>query len=360
MNGGPDRRVKMKQFPVRVFVTAFIVFAIFTTVQMKVIGHYIDTENLPVSLIVTIVVLWLVAALGFTLLTNYQIEKLYEEPIETFAQTASRVANGDFTVSLTPRHPEERADYLDVVFEDFNTMVRELASIETLKTDFFSNVSHEFRTPLAAIQNYAELLERRDLPEEKRLEYAAAVRQSAGRLSSLIGDLLKLNKLEKQEIRPAPVSYDLCAQLSECALAYEDQWENKQIEFDADLEDRRMVSADESLMALVWNNLIGNAIKFTPAGGSVRLCERTEPGSAVVTVSDTGCGMDRETMAHIFDKFYQGDTSHSTQGNGLGLALVRRVLEISGGSISVDSTPGEGSVFIVRIPTGSALTERKQ
>ena len=200
------------------------------------------------------------------------------------------------------------------------------------------------------IQNNAELLQQPRLSPAQRQDCLAAILQSTRRLSSLITNMLKLNKLEKQVIQPLPQSYDVCAQLCECALQFEDQWEKKQIDFAADLEDRCTLTADTGLLELVWTNLLSNAVKFTPAGGRMRLVERSDRDSLTVTVSDTGCGMDRATQERIFDKFYQGDTSHATEGNGLGLALVRRILELSDGTVTVQSTPGQGSTFTVRLP----------
>ena len=243
-----------------------------------------------------------------------------------------------------------KLDYLDAMILDFNKMVEELGSIEVLKTDFFSNVFHEIKTPLAVIHNNAQLLQRANLEESQRKECADAILHATRRLSNLITNMLKLNKLEKQAIQPAPQSFDLCAQLSECALQFENTWEQKDIEFIAELEDRALIRGDEELLALVWTNVLSNAIKFTPAGGTVTLTQRTEPDAVTVEVADTGCGMEAETMRHIFDKFYQGDTSHSTEGNGLGLALVRRILELSDGTITVQSTVGKGSAFTVRLP----------
>ena len=219
-----------------------------------------------------------------------------------------------------------------------------------LTTYFFSIFFHDINTPLAVIHNNAQLLQRANLEESQRKECADAILHATRRLSNLITNMLKLNKLEKQAIQPAPQSFDLCAQLSECALQFENTWEQKDIEFIAELEDRALIRGDEELLALVWTNLLSNAIKFTPAGGTVTLTQRTEPDAVTVEVADTGCGMEAETMRHIFDKFYQGDTSHSTEGNGLGLALVRRILELSDGTITVQSTVGKGSVFTVRLP----------
>ena len=160
---------------------------------------------------------------------------------------------------------------------------------------------------------------------------------------------MKLNKLEKQAISPEPKRYDVCSQLCECALQFENVWEEKDIEFEADLEDRAYIEADEELMAIVWTNLLSNAVKFTPNGGKITLTEKSDDERVIVSVTDSGCGMNKQTMKHIFDKFYQGDTSHSTEGNGLGIALVKRILQLSDGSIEVKSDVGHGTIFTVRL-----------
>lgn len=345
-----DKRVKSKLFPLSIFVSAFLFFGAFTTLEMKLVGNYIDHTNLPISIVIAVVISWLVFAVGFTLFTRWQIKRLYQRPIESFAESARRVANGDFSVYVPPRHTEDKMDYLDVVFMDFNKMVEELGSIETLKTDFFSNVSHEFKTPLAVIQTYSQMLTQEGITEEQRLDYATAILDSTRRLSALITNLLKLNKLEKQTIQPKPEPYDLCRQLCDSALGFEAAWDKKGIEFVADIEDAVTIVADENLMEVVWNNLLSNAIKFAEPSGTVTLCQTSTSDRVIVSISDTGCGMSEETMKHIFDKFYQGDTSHATEGNGLGLSLTLRILQLSGFSVTADSKIGEGSVFTVTIP----------
>ena len=219
-----------------------------------------------------------------------------------------------------------------------------------MKNDFIANVSHEIRTPLTVMNSYASALARGGLSEAEQREYAATIAAASESLSTMVSNILRLNKLENQEIMPNAAPYDLTRQLCDCALTHEARWETKNIDFDAQLEERVMVLADEAMMEIVFNNLISNAIKFTEAGGRILLRQAKDGDQVVVTVADTGCGMDEATLGRIFDKFYQGDTSHSKEGNGLGLALVRRVLEISGGSISVTSAPGEGSEFTVRLP----------
>ena len=220
---------------------------------------------------------------------------------------------------------------------------------EQMRREFTSNVSHELKTPLAAIRNYGTLLQQPDLPDEKRLEYAKAITDSSRRLADMMTNILKLNRLENQQIFPQSAEFDLGEQLCECLLQFEDVWEQQNIAIETDICDDVRVSADAELLSLVWNNLFSNAFKFTPPGGTVSVKLSATQTHATVTVSDTGCGMSPETGAHIFEKFYQGDTSRATQGNGLGLALVKRVVDITQGEISVQSALGVGSSFTVKI-----------
>ena len=294
---------------------------------------------------------WTAVAVGLTLFTRGQIQRVYEEPMYKLADATKKVAEGDFSVYIAPLHTIEKMDYLDKMIVDFNKMVEELGSIETLKTDFISNVSHEMKTPLAMIQNNAELLRSEELTK-KQQEYADVIFWSSGRLADLISNILKLNKLENQSMAPVRETYDLCGQLANCAVIFEPAWEKRGLDFEADLEDYAEISADPALMELVWNNLLSNAVKFTEPGGKIILTERSEGETIRVSVQDTGCGMTEETKKHIFEKFYQGDTSHSMAGNGLGLALVLRVLQLADFRIEVESEPGKGSIFTVIIPKG--------
>ena len=322
---------------------------------------WINEADIPLLLQIMIPMFyWALVAGGVTFYTRRQMKKAYEIPMQMLAKATSRVAHGDFSVFVPTINTPDKWDYLDIMIMDFNKMVEELGSMETLKTDFFSNVSHEFKTPLAVIYNHAQLLGREDISEEERREYAQNILRATRRLSDLIMNMLKLNKLEKQTIRPVPEKYDLCRQLCDCALQFEDVWEDKKIEFEADIEDKILIEADAGLLELVWTNLLSNAVKFTPTGGTVTLTQISDEDSVTVSVADTGCGMDDETVKHIFDKFFQGDTSHSTEGNGLGLSLVKRILQLSEGSITVESIVGKGSVFTVRLPlsqTGNDIYE---
>lgn len=276
---------------------------------------------------------------------NYMIER----PVRQITRAAEQIMQGDFSVRIPAFHSVDSMNGFDVVADYFNRMAQELSGIETLRTDFIANVSHELKTPLAVIQNYGTLLQDPDLPLERRLEYAKAITEATRRLAALITNILKLNKLESQQIYPQTKPYDLGEQLCENLLVFEHSWEEKALEVEADMEENVMIESDPELLSLVWNNLFSNAVKFTPPRGKIRVSLRAEGELAVVQVTDTGCGISREVGAHMFEKFYQGDTAHAAQGNGLGLALVKRVMDITGGEISVSSQVGAGSTFAVKL-----------
>ena len=269
-------------------------------------------------------------------------------PIKKIIQAAEKMSKGDFSVRVPEVKGMLGEDMFNQIGDCFNKMAEELSHVETLRTDFVANVSHELKTPLAVMQNYGTMLQAPDLPDEKREEYAKAITGACRRLANLITNILKLNKLENQQIYPVVKEYDLNEQICECLLQFEDRWEEKDLNIETDLEDGVMLHSDAELLSHVWNNLFSNAIKFTEPGGTVSVSLKSTEHHVIVKVSDTGRGMSPEVGAHIFDKFYQGDTSHSTQGNGLGLALVKRVVDIMHGEISVESAIGKGSTFTVK------------
>ncbi len=271
-----------------------------------------------------------------------------ERPVKEIVAAAEQLAKGDYSVRVPVIHSINRADGLAEISDCFNKMAQELSGVETLQTDFIANVSHELKTPLSVMQNYGTLLQQPDLSEGERIQYAKGICEACRRLANLITNILKLNKLENQQIFPAMQRYNLTDQLAQCLLAYENVWESKQIAIETDLAEDVTITADPELLTLVWNNLLSNAFKFTAAGGTVGLALTVADGCAVVSISDTGCGISPEVGKHIFEKFYQGDTSHAAQGNGLGLALVRRVVSILGGDIAVSSEVGKGSTFTVK------------
>ena len=289
----------------------------------------------------------LLLSLLFTVGDEIRRKLTVERPVKRITQAAEKIMQGDLSVRIQPEHKD--AEQFDEIIDCINRMTAELSSLETLRTDFIANVSHELKTPLAVMQNYGTLLQQPDLDDETRIEYAKAVSDSARRLASMMTNILKLNRLENQEIYPNTTQYDLSEQLCGCLLQFENVWEKEGIEIDTDIADDVTVKADAELLSLVWNNLFSNAFKFTEPGGSVRVSLTTTEHHAIVKVKDTGCGMTPEVGTHIFEKFYQGDTSHATQGNGLGLALVKRVIDIMQGEIGVESAVGKGTTFTVKI-----------
>ena len=344
-----EQKIRDSRFPPSLFLVYLGVLLAMSGIHIGLVVGMNQLEWNDLIQTAVPILYWSAVAVALTFFTRKQIQRVYEEPMHRLAEATEKVASGDFSVYISPLHTSDRLDYLDVMIMDFNKMVEELGSIETLKTDFFSNVSHEIKTPLAVIQNNAELLRMEELTDTQR-EYADTIYQSSRRLADLISNILKLNKLEKQTITPDIQVYDVCAQLAECALGHEQAWEQKELEFDADMEDKAEIAADPALMELVWNNLLSNAVKFTEPRGSILLTENSDADHVYVSVQDNGCGMSEDTQKHIFEKFYQGDTSHAMAGNGLGLALALRVLQLNGFQIKVESAPGKGSTFTVIMP----------
>lgn len=285
----------------------------------------------------------------FTVLDTIRRKMTIDIPLKKIEKAAEKITQGDFTVRLKPMTGFLSDDTFTKIIGFFNKMVTELQSVETLRTDFIANVSHEMKTPLAVMQNYGFLLKSPSLSDDKRIEYANGVTDEAKRMAEMITNILKLNRLENQQIYPNVTEYDLGEQLCENLLQYENIWENSDIEIDTDIAENVTIKADNELLALVWNNLFSNAFKFTPPEGKVTVSLRADNEFATVIVSDTGCGMTSDVGEHIFEKFYQGDTSHSSQGNGLGLALVKKIIDILHGEITVESTVGLGTTFKVKI-----------
>lgn len=304
-------------------------------------------ENVATAAKVTF---WNVILITFLFkLADYIRRKIMvERPTKIITEATEKIMSGDFSVRIKSMQSSGMEGFNQIA-EAVNQMAEELGSVETLRTDFIANVSHEMKTPLAVMQNYGTLLQATELSNEKRIEYAKGVTDASRRLAEMMTNILKLNRLENQQIFPEITEFDLGEQLCECLLQFENVWEKKNIEIDTDIAEDIKIEADAELLSLVWNNLFSNAFKFTGEGGTVSVSLTATEHHAIIKVKDTGCGMTAEVGAHIFEKFYQGDTSHSAQGNGLGLALVKRVIDIMQGEIDVESTVGIGTTFTVKI-----------
>ena len=340
-----DKRINASLISFRVYLTTFAVISLLIVGQTFIIIGYLG-QTLP--LIGTLGYYLLGTSLIFTLLFGVFKRYVYGKPIRRIAEAARQITEGDFSVRVESLRKDGKKDEIEVLIEDFNKMAEELNSVETLKSDFIANVSHEIKSPLSVIQSYTMALKDRDLTPEKREDYADTVIEATKKLSFMVANMLKLNKLENQEIYVVRNRYQLGEQLRRCALFHMESWQAKNIDFHIDVEDI-IVNYDESLLEIVWNNLISNAVKFTEPGGNIKLSSVLDEEYIYVTIKDTGCGISAGEIERVFDKFYQGDASHSTQGNGLGLALVKKVLQIAEGEINIESSPNNGSTFTVKL-----------
>ncbi len=335
-------------------LTKYLTFVIFTMITMSLLLATVFTLGLaylrllpkvgasPFGFLFGILGISIAIASFFAYYINDHILR----PIRTLSDASKTVATGNFNVRIDVRTDIEE---LNATFDNFNNMVTELNSIETLRNDFVANVSHEFKTPLSAIEGYTMLLQDEGLSESERNEYISKITDNTRRLSSLTGDILLISKLDNQTFSSQKQRFRLDEQIREAILTHEIEWTDKEIELDIDLPEINY-TGEESLLLQVWVNLIGNAVKFTPNGGYITVKMIEFQDSISITVSDNGIGMDEDTSKHIFEKFYQGDTSHKGEGNGLGLALCKKIISRTGGSISADSTLGKGSTFTVKLP----------
>ncbi|MCR4676000.1 MAG: HAMP domain-containing histidine kinase [Sphaerochaetaceae bacterium] len=280
--------------------------------------------------------------------------RLYYEskPIKRILTGVQAISNGDFSYRIKPYGDLSRSRMYNPLIDGINRMAEELSNTEMLRTDFISNVSHELKTPLSTISAYCEILQDPSLSAEERTARIQTIMKSVRNLSALITNILRLNRIEHQQINNRRERFNLSSQLVECVLSYEPKWEEKDLQIDADIDEDVFVSGDKELLEIVWNNLISNAVKFTDRGGKLGVSLKKDGSKVCAAVSDSGCGMSEQTGRHIFDKFYQGDTSHATEGNGLGLSMVKKIVDLHRGTVEVESEIGKGSTFRVYLDTG--------
>jgi signal transduction histidine kinase len=266
-------------------------------------------------------------------------------PIRTIIDAINELAKGNFDTRISLDYPFE----LKYLSESFNSLANELEHTTLLRNDFVNNFSHEFKTPIVSIKGFAKLLKDDSLPEEKKQEYLDIIIHEADRLATLSTKVLDLSKIEGQTSLHHIDTYNLSEQIRLSFLLLENKWSSKNIDFSIDL-DEIQISANEEMMQQVFVNLLDNAIKFTPEGGFITLSLTTENDRILFRVKDTGIGMDEETLSHIFHKFYQSDSSHQQEGNGLGLALVKQIIDLHHGTIEVKSKPQKGTTVTVSLP----------
>lgn len=343
-----DPRVNIGYANIRNYVALYLGIALLCGVHTAIILLQETNAEMPVTArVITQMTFINLISIGMIVLFEQFHRRYYSRPMHLLQHAAKKVADGDFSVRIPPQRANGKKDEFEVIYEDFNAMVSELASVELLKRDFVSNVSHELKSPLAVIQTYATTLQSEELTDEERREYAEKIVGASRRLSVLVSNILQMSRLENQKVSPKKKPFNLSEQICRCALTFEPVWSEKNIAMDFDLDQNIILSTDEEMLDIVWNNLLSNALKFTAPGGAVFVRAHMQDGRVAVTVQDTGCGISPEAIRHIFDKFYQEDASRATEGNGLGLALVKQIIILLGGTIAVDSEAGTGSRFTV-------------
>ena len=325
-----------------VCIFAILCVTLGVSALLTLLLEWLTNTHFTVPTIVWMVLFSVVLGGGLSIIMS----RFFLRPVTRMGRAMERVAAGDFTVRLD--NPGELGEMRDS-YAHFNTMTRALAATETLQSDFISNVSHEFKTPINAIEGYAMLMQDAGNDPALQREYADKILLSTRRLSELVNNILLLSKVDNQTMPLEKHPYRLDEQLRRAILLLERKWTQKQIEWDVDM-DEATYTGNESLMLHVWVNLLDNAIKFDPVGGEIRLRLHCESTCIRITVSDNGPGIPKDQQSAIFERFYQADGSHKSEGNGLGLALARRIVRMCGGEISVSSEPGKGSCFTVELP----------
>lgn len=308
------------------------------------IGISLHPHNNTFKIVISRIWISMLSTVIFGSLLISGLVKKAVKPVLEVTKATQEVAKGNFDIQVENKSQDE----VGQLAQNFNKMTRELRNIEYLRKDFITNVSHEFKTPIASIQGFAKLLQKNSLTEEERLEYTSIIVEETARLTKLSSNILKLSKLESQEILGKNALFSLDEQIRKSILLLENQWSKKGIDFEVDL-DRVNFSGDEELLQQVWINLLDNAIKFSENNGVIKVRLKMTSNIIKVIIIDNGIGMSDETISRIFEKFYQGDKAHSHEGSGLGMSLVKRILDLYNGTISIDSKLNEGSTFTIEL-----------
>ena len=293
-----------------------------------------------------VVMLIFLISIALTLTTTVRIRSLYVKPYRKMIAAMQDLADGHFNTRISldanTYHPRETLEFV----ESFNITAEKLGSVEILRNDFINNFSHEFKTPIASIQGFAKLIREENLPADDMKEYLDIIIQETERLTLLSGNVLELSKVESQETLTNSEEFQIGEQIRQCALLLQTKWQTKSIDLQTEIDDA-VITGDAMMLKQVWLNLIDNAVKFSPAGGTIEIHGTNAGDSYQVMITDHGAGMNEEVSARIFEKFFQGTPSHTIKGNGLGLTITASIIRLHAGTISVSSSPGKGSTFTV-------------
>jgi len=347
--------LRIKSFRNELILIIFLLMAVTSafTVAVSAILNFIFPRLTSYDPVLTIAAS-LIASTGIATLLSAILTKWILRPLKEMIDATQRIAKGDFKVHINESF-DESSDF-GILQRSFNHMTAELDGIEMFRSDFINNFSHEFKTPIVSIQGFARQLQAGGLSEEEVREYVNIIVVESDRLAAMSANILLLSKLENQQIVTDVAEFYLDEQIRTCLLLLEKQWSAKDIELNVDL-DEALYCFNEDMLSHVWINLFSNAFKFTPPRGTVSCTLRKSADAITVTISDTGRGMTDEEKRHIFEKFYQGETSHNGEGNGVGLTIVSRIMVLCKGHVTVDSAPDMGTVFTVTLPLTAASPE---
>lgn len=343
LHGWKEKRKVGFRWYFTIFVSVILSLSVGFGILLEDLTKTWISENLHIPDFIIIILFSLIIGA----IAAWFVAKFALAPIKRIRDAMSDVAEGNFDTVVTE---ESRFDEIEDINHAFNIMVKELRSTEVIQSDFVSSVSHEFKTPLTAIEGYTTMLQADDLTNEEKKEYTDKILFNTRRMNELVQNILLLSKLDNQGIESKKEEFWLDEQIRQEILATETKWTEKNIEFDVKLE-RVKYYGNKSSLSHVWGNLLGNAIKFSPVNGKITLELKMCNGYVYFSVSDEGEGIKEDAKKHIFDKFYQSDTSHKQEGNGLGLALVKKLVDMYGGEVEVHNLETKGCQFIVRLPS---------
>lgn len=348
-NGKPKLSGKLRLRLAYIFFNVLLISNILTAVIFYILSFFkiiIYPGRIgPFGYIIAMLITSLIIGTFF----GYFLSERYFRPLKQLSNASKKIADGNFSVNIEELKYKDDNTELNDLIKNFNIMAERLSKIETLRSDFIANVSHEFKTPLATIQGYVTLLEDDKLTPEERKHYLNIIFEATKKLTNLSSNILKITKLENQEVEITKKEYNVSEQIREVIILLQASWEKKNIEFNIDLPDCMIIS-DEELLQQVWMNILSNAIKFSNESGIIDVSLVSHSNYISINIQDYGCGMDSETISHVFEKFYQGDKSHSKEGNGLGLSLVKRIIDLCKGEIKIKSEVNEGTTVMINLP----------
>lgn len=323
------------------FTLATVIIALLTAIGSFFIVRLLNRvyEDLEIPDYVMVVIITLVSGI----LLSFLVGLLILLPINRLKEAMSEVTDGNLDVKVKEKSIFDEVEDMN---HYFNMMMNELRKIETIQSDFVSNVSHEFKTPLNAIEGYLTLLSYDDISEEEKKNIIEKIYFNTQRMNELVNNVLLLSKIESNGVNRDKKLFSLDEQIRKSIIYLEPKWSKKGIELDVEL-DEIYYNENEGILAHVWNNLISNAIKFSPDGSKIKIELKVENEIIIFSVSDEGPGIDENNIDSIFRKFYQADTSHKQEGNGLGLSLVKQILDLYNGQIEVKNLEPKGCIFSV-------------